>query len=69
MTYLLSRYKVKQLKAGGFLRLFTSVFTKESNYNPHFCKEINSSMGIFNNYKEIKTLSLPRVHTAAVIDS
>ena len=26
-------------KAGGFLRLFTSLFAKESNYNPRFCEK------------------------------
>ena len=28
-----------------FLRLFTSVFTKQNNYNTRFCKKVNSSMG------------------------
>ena len=36
------------------------------DYNPRFGKIINSSMGIFNNYKE--KLSVPRIHTAALIE-
>ena len=50
-TCSLSRYKVKieldyfNCKTGVFLRLFNSMFTKQNNYNPRFCKKINSSMG------------------------
>ena len=32
-------------KAGGFLRLFTSMFAKKSNYNLRFSEKINSSIG------------------------
>ena len=47
----LSRYNIKceldcfSCKTGVFLRLFTSMFTKQNNYNPRFCKKINSAMG------------------------
>ena len=55
-------------KTGGFLRLFTSMFTtKKSNYNPRFCKKIKPSMEIFNNSNE--KLSAPRIHTVALIES
>ena len=60
----MSSYNVKgeldcfNCKTGAFLRLFTSMFTKESNYNPRFCeKKSISQWGIFNNYKE--KLSVP----------
>ena len=55
-------------KGGVLLRLFTSVFTKQNNYKPRFCnKKVTHLWGIFNNYKE--KLSVPRVHTAALIES
>ena len=50
-TCSLSRYNVKgesdyfNWKTGFFLRLFTSMFTKESNCDPRFCEKINSSIG------------------------
>ena len=50
-------------KTGVFLSLFTSMFTKESNYNPRFCEKTTRLWGIFNIYKG--KLSVPRVHTAA----
>ena len=49
-TCSLSKYNVNseirlfKLQDGFFLRLFTSMFTKENNYNPRFCKKINSSI-------------------------
>ena len=43
-------------RRGFFLRLFTLMFAKETNYNPHFWREENQ-------------LSVPRVHTAALIES
>ena len=73
-TCSLTRYNVKgeldyfNCKMWVSLRLFTSMFTKESNYNPHFCEKTSVRLwGIFNNYKE--NLSVPRVHTAALIES
>ena len=70
----LSRYNVKieldcfNCKTAVFLRLFTSIFTKENNYNPRFCtKKSTRPWGIFNNYKE--KLSVPRVHAAALIEA
>ena len=50
-TCSLSRYNVKieldcfNCKTGVFLRLFTSMFTKQNNCNPSFAKKIDSSMG------------------------
>ena len=71
---LLSRYSAKgkldcfNCKTGVFLRLFTPMFTKESNYNPRFWEKKSTPLwGIFNNYKE--KLSVPRVQTAALIES
>ena len=68
----LNKYNVKceldsfNCKTGVFLRLFTSMFMKESNYNPRFCeKKSNRPLGIFNNYEE--KLSVSSVHTAALI--
>ena len=64
-TCSLSRYNVKgeldcfNCKTGVFLRLFSSVFMKESNYNPRFWEKSTRQWGIFNNYKE--TLSVARV--------
>ena len=70
-TCSLSRYNDKgeldcfNCKTGVFLRLFTSVFTKETNYNPCFCeKKSTRPWGIFNNYKQ--KLSVTRVHTASL---
>ena len=73
MTCSLSRYNAKgkldcfNCKTRVFLKLFTPMFTKESNYNPRFWEKMNSSMGIFINHKE--KLSVPRVQTAALIES
>ena len=74
MTCSLSRFYVKceldcfNCKTEVFLRLFTSMFTKESNYNPQFCKNKSTRQwGIFNNYEE--KLSVPRVHTAVLTES
>ena len=73
-TCSLSRYNMKgeldcfNCKTGVFLRLFTSMFTKESNYNPRFCgKKLTYQWGIFNSYKEKQ--SVLRVHTAALTES
>ena len=69
----LSRYNAKgklncfNCKTGVFLRLFTLMFTNGSNYNSRFGEKINSSMGNINNNK--KKLSVPRVQTAALIES
>ena len=70
----LSRYNVDgelncfNCKTGFFLRFYTSMFSKESNYNPRFCKKKQTRIwGIFNNYKEKQ--GVPRVHTAALIES
>ena len=70
----LSRYNAKgkfdcfKCKTGVFLRLFTPMFTKESNYNPRFLGKKSAPLwGIFNNYKE--KLSVSRVQTAALIES
>ena len=66
----LSRYNVKgeldcfNCKTGVFLRLFASMFIKESNYIHVFAKKLTLQWGMFNNYKE--KLSVPRVHTAAL---
>ena len=71
-TCSLNRYNVKgeldcfNYKTGVFVRLFTSMFTRESNYNPCFCEKKSTRLwGIFNNYKE--NISVLRVHTAAMI--
>ena len=51
MNCLLSRYNAEgkldyfNCKMGFFVRLFTAMFIKESNYNPGFGEKINSSMG------------------------
>ena len=73
-TCSLSRYNVEgeldcfNCKMGLFLRLFTSMFTKESNYNPLFCETKSTRLWqILNNYKEI--LPVPKIHTAALIKS
>ena len=64
----LSRYNANgkldcfNCKTGDFLRLFTSLFTKESDYSPRFRGKSTPLWGIFNNYKE--KLSVPRVQTA-----
>ena len=53
-------------KTGVFLRLFTLMFTKESNYNLRFCTKRKTARlwGIFNKYEE--KLSVPN---AASIES
>ena len=73
-TYSLSRYNVKgeldclNCKVGGFLRLFTSMFPKESSYNPRFCEKKSTRLwGTIKNYQG--KLRVPRVHTAALIES
>ena len=70
-TCSLSRHNLKceldcfNCKTGGFLRLFTSMFIKESNYSPRFCEKKSTRIrGILNNYKQ--KLSVPRVRTAAL---
>ena len=69
----LSRYNAKgklncfDCKTAVFLRLFTPMFTKESNYNPRFGEKPTPLWGIFYNNKE--KLSVPRVQTAALIES
>ena len=47
---------------GGFLRLFTSMFTKQNNHSSCGCKKSTRLWGILNNYKE-------KVHTATLIES
>ena len=77
MNISLSRYNAKgkldcfNYKKGVFLRLFTPVFTKESNYNPHFWEKSTPLWGIFNSCEEKlrKKLSIPGVQTAALIES
>ena len=59
-----SDYMETRLKTGVFLRLFTLMFTKESNYNPRFGGKSAPLWGIFNNYKE--KLRVPRVETDAL---
>ena len=72
-TCSLSRYKVKgeldcfNCKMGGFLRLFTSMFTKKAIIIHVFAKKSNRLRGIITNYKEKH--SVPTVHTAALIES
>ena len=73
-TCSLGRYNVKgeldcfNCKTVTFLRLLTSMFTKESSYNPRFWeKKSTRQWGIFNNYKE--KLSVLRIHTAALTES
>ena len=54
----LIKYNVKgeldgfNCKTGAFLRLFTSMFTRKSNYSPCFCEKSSRLWGIFNNYKK-----------------
>ena len=66
----LSRYNAKDkldcfnCKTGVFLRLLTSMFTKESDYiqSTFLGKKSTPLWGICNNYKK---LSVPRIQTAA----
>ena len=69
----LSRYNAKgkldcfNCKTGVFLRLFTSMFTKESNYNPRF----GGNQLLYGEYLKIikEKLSVPGVQNAALIES
>ena len=70
----LSRYNVQgeldcfNCETGFFLRLFTLMFTKESNYIHVFEKKKATRLcGMLDNYEE--KLSVLRVHTAASIES
>ena len=69
----LSRYNAKgkldcfNCKTGVFLRFFTPVFTKKAITIHVLGGKSTSLWGIFNNYKE--KLSIPRVQTAALIES
>ena len=66
MVFEMWQYK-EDCKSGFFLRLFTSMFAKENNYNSRFCEKKSARLGgIFNTYK--RKLSVPRVHTTALIE-
>ena len=74
-TYSLNRYNVKgeidcfNCKARGFLRLFTLMFTKESNGQSTFLRQ---NQLVYSEYLTIikkSKLNDPRVHTAALTES
>ena len=70
----LSRYNAEDkldcfdCKTGVFVRLFTPMFTKESNYNPRFG---GKNQLLYGEYLTIikENLSVPKVQTAALIES
>ena len=56
---------------GVFLRLFTSMFTKESNYNPRFCEKSQlANAEYLTIIKIIKIMKCSQsIHTAALTES
>ena len=56
---------------GVFLRLFTSTFTKESNYNPRFCEKSQlTNEEYLTNIKIIKIIKCSQsIHTVTLTES